>query len=534
MAKLNTDYYKNNELFPLTEEEKVISYYIYKKSPNEDYNDLIKDDNRYFVKYNFSDYRSSILRWYPFRKDASVLEINAEYGAMTGALCDNCKKVIATDSSIFKAKLICERYKNRKNLSVYAADIADICFAQKFDYIISFKGIENVFNPVEYLNSLKNLLKENGVLIFECENKYGIQYLTGKKESHSGIPFDSIAGYPNGQYGHGYTKIQVDKYLDMSEFKTWRFFYPLPDSISPRAIYSDEGCPAINMIERLFVFHEDSSSLIADDRQMYIDAVENGVYSFVSNHFIVEASNKKQNLSDIKSTTLSGYRPRKKSCATIIHSNGTVEKKGLFPETKKYLSHLCELSNRIEKQNINILSMKNKNNSLFMTFVTADTLQIYLVKLLQSKRNRNKVFKVFDELWSAIINSSECSNTCAIKDTSLDLRPVLKNAYLEMVSINSFWIDNKIVFFDQEIERKNYPAKYVLWRSINMLYGQVDKDNPVISKSELLNRFDISVEMEKLFYALELQLDQEENPYQIFYKNNLSFEQLKNNRLKLL
>ncbi len=62
----------------------------------------------------------------------------------------------------------------------------------------------------------------------------------------------------------------------------------------------------------------------------------------------------------------------------------------------------------------------------------------------------------------------------------------------------------------------------------------MDKDNPVISKSELLNRFDISVEMEKLFYTLELQLDQEENPYQIFYKNNLSFEQLKNNRLKLL
>ena len=458
MAFLNCDFYFSKEERPLSDEEKAAALYVYKNSPNEDYNDLIKDDGRYFSKYNFSDYRQSILRWYPFKKDSAALEINAECGALTGALLDNCGSVFVTETSLFKAQLTCARYASRDNLTVFAGDFHAVDFKRKFDYIVFFKTLERSENPVQTLNFLKGLLKPGGVLLLEAENQYGIQNLLGKKDSHSGIPFDSLAGYPSADKGRGFSRAALQKILEASGFAEWNFYYPLPDAFAPRAIYSDKAPPKTNMIERLVVAREDASTFVADERRLYVDAVENGVYHFLSNSFFVEASDSTKNLASIKSATLGGYRSRKKSFATIIRSDSLVQKKGLFADSAEYANDLCALANELSSRGVNVLPMRAEGNSLFMDFVSADTVQMFFRKLVQEK-DKETALEILDSLWNDILKSSDLSNVSSLERFGIDAGPLLKSAYLEMVSINSFWIDGRIYFFDQEVVRKDYPHK---------------------------------------------------------------------------
>ena len=77
----------------------------------------------------------------------------------------------------------------QSSLTVYAGEAQEIKFEKKFDYIICFEALEYSSDPAAFLNFLKSLLSKGGVLLIEAENQYGIQYLAGKKESHSGIPF---------------------------------------------------------------------------------------------------------------------------------------------------------------------------------------------------------------------------------------------------------------------------------------------------------------------------------------------------------
>lgn len=533
MASLNCDFYFSKKERPLSDEEKAAARYVYKNAPDEDYNDLIKDDGRYFSKYNFSDYRQSILRWYPFKKDSSALEINAECGALTGALLDNCGSVFVTEPSLFKAQLVCGRYDGRDNLTVFAGDFHAVDFKRKFDYIVFFKTLERSENPVETLNFLKGLLKPGGVLLLEAENQYGIQNLLGKKDSHSGIPFDSFAGYPSADKGRGFSRAALQKILEASAFAEWNFYYPLPDAFAPRAIYSDKAPPKANMIERLVVAREDASTFVADERRLYVDAVENGVYHFLSNSFFVEASDSTKNLASIRSATLGGYRSRKKSFATIIRSDGLVQKKGLFSESAEYANDLCALANELASRGVNVLPMRAEGNSLFMDFVSADTVQMFFRKLVQEKDEKTAL-EIFDFLWNDILKSSDLSKASSLESFGLDAGPLLKRAYLEMVSINSFWIDGRIFFFDQEVVRNDYPALYVFWRSLAMLYGQIAELDALLPRRDINAKYKITEEMEKLFESLEQKLDKDENPYQVFYQDPLSEEKAAQNRMRLL
>ncbi len=535
MAELRIGFYKKEEKEPLSQEEKSIAYYIYRNSPNEDYSSLIKDDNRYFVKYNFSDYRPAALQWYPFKKNFSVLEVNAEYGALTGALCDTCETVFVTEDSLFRASLICERYKNRNNLTVYAADYRNIKFEIQFDCIVFFRTLEKTSNPVDSLNYLKTLLKPNGILLLELENKFGIQYIAGKQETYSGIPFNSIANYPVLNFGRGFSKADAIELLACSDFSCWRFYYPFPDVIAPTAIYSDDAKPKINMIERLrFSYPEDSSTIVADEVQLLKDAVKNDVYPFVSNHFIIEISDSKSVLSDVCSATISPYRSRNKSFAVLIRKDGVVEKKGLFPESAQYAELLCSITSELAKRMVPVLSMQRKENSLFMDFIEADTTQMYLRKLVLTSGSQKKIFYVMNKIWENILKSSELTDHCAFETNGIDFSPILKKAYVEMVTINSFWMDNEILFFDQEVVKENYPAKYVLWRSFQMIYGMLPELENVIAKRTMFNHYGISGEMDEVFCKVENELDRTENPYSVFFKNNISFSRMSQNRKRLL
>lgn len=500
---------KVTERLPSMEEAEV--YKIIEDNLSENYMDVLQDHNEWFMFYHLSDYRSSMLRWYPFKDDASVLEIGAKMGAMTGALCDRVKKVTVTENSVFCAKAIAKRYCRRDNLTIYAADFRKIAFEEKFDYIILFGQTERVC--VEYIDQILSLLKPDGILLMEVENKYGVQNLCGKRDRVTGTAFASFGG------GCGYSlhRAKLEEILKDSKADRWKFYYPMPDYIAPRVIYTDDVEAGANIRERLPYYTFQDSSLINGGYNLYFDAAVNGVFRFVANNFVVEVARGNSHCTDISYVTLSTQRTREKSFATIMHQNTEqVEKKPLYMDGWDYAKYLCNNTGYLQQRGINILPMKLYKNSIWMDLVHAKTVQEYIRELVQDYAPAEKLIAVFDKLWECILQSSERVDKCSFDVDNLksdEMGPILKYAYPELVSINSFWIDGEIVFFDQEVVKEGYPAKYILARSIYTVYGSIEKCEDCLPKNVLYERYHITDGMLRLQAKLEAELDASENPY---------------------
>ena len=72
---------------------------------------ILAEDDRWPVLYHFSPVRQNILEWNPFKKDASVLEIGAGCGAISGVLCRNAKHVTSVDLSKRRSLINANRNK---------------------------------------------------------------------------------------------------------------------------------------------------------------------------------------------------------------------------------------------------------------------------------------------------------------------------------------------------------------------------------------------------------------------------------------
>lgn len=510
MPALNYDYKdKVSERLPSMEEREV--YKIIEANASENYMDAIEDDNRWFLFYHLSDYRSAILRWYPFKSDASVLEIDAGMGAMTGALCDRVKKVTVTENSVFCAEAIARRYSQRDNLTIYAADFRKIKFEEKFDYIILFGQSERVC--AEYIDEITSLLNVDGIILMEVENKYGVQNLCGKRDRVTGMAFESFGG----GNGHALHRAELEEILKDSHADQWKFYYPMPDYIAPRAIYTDDMEAGANIRERLPYYTFQDSSLINGGHDIYIDAVKNGAFRFVANSFVVEAAMGNCSCTDISYVTLSTTRTREKTFATIIHQDiDKVEKRPLYPDGLNYAEYLCNNTEYLQRRGINILPMKLDKNSMWMEFVHAKTVQQYIIDLIQNHEPTEKLTALFDKMWEYILQSSETVDKCSFNTGDLksdEIGPVLRYAYLELISLNSFWIDGDILFFDQEVVKEAYPAKYILVRNIHNVYGLIEECERYLSQEVLYERYQITEEMRRLCFRLEGELGVSENPY---------------------
>lgn len=529
MPVINYDYKdKVTERLPGIEEREV--YKIIKSNPSEDYMEALQEDNRWFLFYHLSDYRSAMLRWFPFKSEASVLEIGAGMGAVTGALCDRVRKVTVTENSVFCAEAAAERYRRRDNLTIYAADFRKVEFEEKFDYVILPGKSERV--SAEYINEAMSLLKSDGILIMTVENKYGVQNLCGRRDPVTGTAFDSLARR-NGRSLH---RAELEGIIKASRAESWKFYYPLPDYIAPRAVYTDDSEAGANIRERLPYCTFQDSSLISGGYDIYSDAAVNGAFRFVANSFVVEIAKGNSRCTDISYVTLSTTRTREKSFATIIRRDtDRVEKKPLYPEGLGYAEYLCKSTAYLCQRGISILPMELHKNSIWMDFVQARTVQQYIIDLVQKNEPAEKLITVFDRLWEYILQSSERSDACSFDIGGLkneEVGPVLKYASLEMITLNSFWLEGDIMFFDQEVVKEAYPARYILARSIFNAYGLIEKCEEYLPREVLYERYHITDGMLQLCARLEEELNTSENPYRMDRWIDISeAAMLKNRRL---
>lgn len=326
-------------------------------------------ENSWEVLYQLSDIRENILEWYDFRPGASLLEIGAECGALTGLFCRKVHHVTAVEESEDKAAVNRARNAGYGNLTVEVGNFRRMEIKEKFDYVTLIGTWEPSDDETEqpYLDTLKRVrecLKPEGKLFLATENRYGLKYFAGAPEEHTGRCFDGLENYVGAGNIRTFSHKTLQKMLWEAGFSDSRFYYPIPDYKLPSEIYSDENLPSFGSIRYATVSYDRNRYELLDERLAFDSICQDGMFGEFANSFLIVSSCGQQNTktqvqgggngqteqSDItKNVLYAKYNrlraPEFQISTKIIageEGNRWVEKAALRPEARRHIEGLLE------------------------------------------------------------------------------------------------------------------------------------------------------------------------------------------------
>lgn len=540
----NLTWYNDADLYSEGEIEDVIVDIIAHNEP-EDYVQAIADHYCWSVFYHLTHIRKNILNWYPFSKESSVLEIGCGLGAITGLLCDRCKDVTAVELSRRRATGTLLRCREKENLEIIVGNLNDIQFEKKYDYITligvleyqgSYTDTENPY--LDFLKKIKGLLKPDGKVLIAIENQYGLKYWCGAREDHTGLPFEGLNQYTiSNNKVRTFSKSALDNLVKDSGFKNAFFYYPMPDYKLPTVIYSSKKLPANkNMMDMSYYYIPDGSTLIAQEENVYKDIIDNKVFEFFANSFLVECSDSSQ-LGEISFASLSSHRFKEYQTGTKFNDKGEVIKYAIQSNKgNRHLEQILRNEKELQERGLKVWSSALQEEELVMGYCDARTVEEVLVDEYHNK-NINKIYEILDSVYEEILQSSVSVpwEDNILYTFGLGLEPdeekygvILKTAYVDMIPRNAFWIDGQICWFDQEYILENAPAKWVIYRALRLLYNSFPEIAQIVPMNDLLKRYELETVVgelhviESLFYGSVLdQLHLSE--YNGFAKNTREF-----------
>ncbi|MCR5609793.1 MAG: class I SAM-dependent methyltransferase [Lachnospiraceae bacterium] len=294
-VKLNKQFYSGVDEYSDGDIEKEILELVKKES---DVLKILKEDNRWPVLYHLSPERHNILEWYPFDKDAEVLEVGAGCGAVTGAICKKVKSVTCNDLSLTRSSINAYRNKEFDNLEIMVGNFNHVKFEKKYDYITLIGVLEYAGyytegnNPfVDFLKNIKQYLKEDGKVLIAIENKFGLKYWAGFREDHIGDYFVGLENYEGvSQKVRTFSKDELKDIFEEAGYSNYSFYYPYPDYKFPKQIFSDEYLPNEEDIEFSREVYDNNRMKLFNETRVLKNIVKNKKFDFFSNSFFIEIS----------------------------------------------------------------------------------------------------------------------------------------------------------------------------------------------------------------------------------------------------
>lgn len=262
---------------------------------HEDIQEVLLKDTRWPVFYHLSPIRENLVNWFPFEKDAALLEIGMGCGALTGIFCENVARVEGVEISPRRAEIAAWRHKDCDNLMIHVGNLNDMNITQKFDYITligvleyagSFTHTDEPYK--DFLQSCKKYLKSDGKLLLAIENRMGLKYWSGAREDHIGKIFDGITGYQNNHSVRTFSKPELTKLLQDSGFGELEWYYPFPDYKLPHRVYSDEYMPKVGELKnKHFLYYDSERYLLFNEADAMNGIVASNLFDIFSNSFFV-------------------------------------------------------------------------------------------------------------------------------------------------------------------------------------------------------------------------------------------------------
>ncbi len=297
MSALNLQYYKGPDNYSDGAIEDELLKIVEK--PGEFMAVLARED-RWPLLYHLSPERRNLLEWYPFRRGATLLEIGAGCGALTGLFAERLERVTAVELSAKRSRIIERRHADKPNLEIMAGNFMDMLFECSFDYVTLIGVLEyaRVFIPApdpygRLLRRIAAVLKPGGVLILAVENRLGLKYFAGARDDHTGRQFDGIEGYPVGSV-ETFTRDELGRLLRAGGFAEQTFYYPHPDYKLPAEIFSDACLPAANHALTDAPNYDQERLKLFNEQRAWATIIRDGKFPQFANSFLVLASPARQ------------------------------------------------------------------------------------------------------------------------------------------------------------------------------------------------------------------------------------------------
>lgn len=482
--RLNLDFHSEEDIEEITTEEKMQfeKYFSnFSKEPEITENTSLAD---YKILTNL---RKNIVSWYEFKENASILELNPNFGEITGFLCDVAEEVVAISNSKTKGDAISNRLLNKKNLEVIVGKLENIKIEKNFDYIIII-GEENKNRFLEKLKFAKDKLKPDGKILASFDNRFGMKYWTGIKEDFE-EDYASILGKTE-KMSLNYVKSLLNA-LDLKS----KVYYPLPDYKITNVIFSDKYLPNTeSMMSRNLIYFGEEEYCDFSQRQAYIELLnENPEYfkMFANSYFLEIGREEIEN--EVKYVNFEIYRKNEYNIKTIIKEK-FVYKRANEEASQK---HINEINKNIEiLKNKQIKTLDSFDGKQIVSRFAKDAISLdkYIVEICK-KQGKEEAISLLKRFIKEILNKFEVISKpeTTVFDKykiamNFDDLNFIKDGLIDLCTQNCFFIDNEMYIYDQEWYEENVPIEFILYR--NIFYN--NDLAKYISKEELFEEFGLT------------------------------------------
>lgn len=487
--KVNLDYYKELEDVKQISEEYEEVLQRVENCAGEDFSKTLDSKARIKNVIALSDVRENILNWYDFKKDCTILELNANYGEITGLLCKNAKKVVSIESSKKYADIIEKRHKNKENLELIVGNYENIELQEKFDYIVIIGMVENLKQAIKYS---KKYLKEDGTILLAVNNRFGVK---------AWITMNENANVINNQK-QAISREQLENILQGMNYK---YYYPLPDYKLPNIIYADNSMPTTANIYRDLTYKDENVNFKEVDTYYQIISNNKEDFKKFANSFLLEISNKEIKENDIKFIAFSNIRKDEYRIKTIVKDK-QVEKTSVNEKSTKHIEKVKNNIKTLKKLEIKTLDTY-EDGKIISKYVEAETLEDKLIKTCK-EQGIEEFIKQIEEYREFLKEKLEVTEEVEkniftkykieCKEEILNKLTFIKYGLWDLIFQNCFIIDNEWYFYDQEWQEENVPVEYILYRAI--LYFHESKkyisDEDVFEKLNILEFIPIFRELD--------------------------------------
>ncbi len=462
--------------------------------------------------------QKGLLQWYDFKEGSNVLYIGDENTPLAHMLVEKKLKTICMPLEM----LLEEDWQQE--------------YCQYFDYIVCIEALEKQTVPVSFLDIFHMLLRSNGIMLLGMNNRMGIRYFCGDRDSYTNRCFDSIEGYryaytkmEDNFQGRSYNRAEIRRMLNASGFEQFCFYSVFSDLRNPTLIYSERVLPTEDLANRLIPLLNYPYTAFMNERLLYEDLVDNDMFHQMANAYLIECTID-GTLSDVDHVTCSMDRGRERALFTIIHHSERVEKKAAYPEGRKRLALFVEHGNDLAAHGISVVDARIEKDAYVMPYMQGEAAQLYLKRLIRT--DKDKFLQEMDRFRDLILQSSEHVK----EDTGNGEGVVLRRGYIDMVPLNSFYIDGEFVFYDQEFCQEDYPANAIITRMITTFYSGNTSLNRIIPMDEMFARYHL---LEKIEYWQEMEykflskLLNEESLLRYYSKHRVNDDTVNSNRQRI-
>ena len=419
--------------------------------------------------------KAGLVAWYPFDAGYKILYIGKE------------NEPIA-------------EFLREKNYTIEAISIGDIEKAGKFRYIIAIELFECNNNPSEVMVSLAKHLEKDGTLLIGANNRLGIRYFCGDWDPYTCRTFDGIENYYNVpddlDYevpGRLYAWSELNDIISKSGMNT-KFYSVFPNLDYASHIISEKSKPNEDLANRILPLYHHYPTIFLEEERLYPTLIKNDLFHKMANAYLIECRWDEDYI-DASYITLSSNRSKQRAMATIISSDKVV-KKPLFPEGKVGIQTLINNMSDICSRGIKVVKFDLEADGIIMPFISGMMTQEVLQQKM--KENVDDFYRIMDEFVEITKKSSD------IVRNDDELGPIAKNGYVDMLPLNSFYVDDEFIFVDQEFSVPEYPIDAIIARAISTLYAYHEELNDCIPREEVYKRYNL-LDRKDIFDRMEFE-----------------------------